>query len=140
MDEEYFGVSEVAECAGVSTAAVCNWRKRKYKMFPRPVAVLALGPVWRADDIRKWLREVGRVSKGIKWERFCICAPATNKFEAGEVKLGDWYLGPRGRWGNDMMKAVQYVTRGEAEEVINNMPTVIRQYMRVDEVPKDKWN
>jgi hypothetical protein len=33
----------------------------KTKAFPEPVARLAAGPVWRADDVRLWAEETGRL-------------------------------------------------------------------------------
>jgi chromosome partitioning protein len=52
---ELLGLSEVAELAGVSKQAVTNWRSR-YKGFPEPASELVSGPVWRKEDIERWLR------------------------------------------------------------------------------------
>jgi len=54
MSIEYVGVAEVAEMAGVTNSAVCNWRRR-YLTFPKPVQELALGPIYNKDDIKSWL-------------------------------------------------------------------------------------
>lgn len=56
MDEQsILGIAEIANLCNVSPAAVTNWRKR-FKDFPKPVAVLKAGPVYRADEIEKWIR------------------------------------------------------------------------------------
>lgn len=54
---ELVGVQEIAILAGgVSSAAVANWRAR-FRDFPRPVAVLAGGPVFEADQVKSWLNK-----------------------------------------------------------------------------------
>jgi chromosome partitioning protein len=55
-EEDLLGLFEVAEMAGVTPAAVANWRKRA-KDFPKPVANLKSGPVFRLSQIRAWLRK-----------------------------------------------------------------------------------
>src|SRR5262249_50797096 len=42
--------------AGVSAAAVANWRTR-FSDFPAPMADLHSGPVFRRDQVRSWLRK-----------------------------------------------------------------------------------
>lgn len=42
--------------AGVSSAAVANWRFR-LRDFPRPIAVLAGGPVFEGGQVRAWLKK-----------------------------------------------------------------------------------
>jgi len=54
-DLELIGLYEVAELAGVSPSAVANWRRRNPD-FPRPVATLKSGPVFRASEVRAWLK------------------------------------------------------------------------------------
>lgn len=49
------GINEIAEIAGVSRQAVANWRAR-FPDFPKPLADLKAGPVFRATLIRAWLR------------------------------------------------------------------------------------
>jgi chromosome partitioning protein len=49
------GISEIAELAQVSRQAVTNWRTRVAD-FPQPIAELSSGPVFRASDIRRWLK------------------------------------------------------------------------------------
>ena len=50
------GLAEVAELAGVTPAAVGNWRTR-FSDFPEPVATLRAGPVFDQNQIRRWLRK-----------------------------------------------------------------------------------
>jgi chromosome partitioning protein len=52
---EFLGVYEIARMAGVTPQAVANWRKR-IEDFPSPVAELKSGPVFRRDQVRRWLR------------------------------------------------------------------------------------
>ena len=55
------GLAEVAEIAGVTPAAVSNWRSRAPD-FPAPVADLRAGPVFDGKQIRRWLRS----NKGVR--------------------------------------------------------------------------
>jgi Z1 domain len=52
--QDIVGINEIAEMAGVSRQAVTNWRSRTAD-FPRPIADLASGPVFRRAQIRAWL-------------------------------------------------------------------------------------
>lgn len=54
--ESLVGIAEIAELYGVKPAAVTNWRKRFADDFPQPVTVLKAGPIFRADDIDRWIR------------------------------------------------------------------------------------
>jgi hypothetical protein len=54
--EALMGVTEIAEVAGVTRAAVTNWRSR-HRDFPSPVAELRSGPVFNAADVRRWLQD-----------------------------------------------------------------------------------
>lgn len=54
MDERV-GLAEIAEFAGVSAAAVSNWRKR-FPDFPDPVETLRAGPIFDGRQVRRWLR------------------------------------------------------------------------------------
>lgn len=56
MEKGVIGLAEVAELAGVSTAAVSNWRNR-FPDFPEPVETLRAGPIFDSHQIRRWLRE-----------------------------------------------------------------------------------
>lgn len=49
------GVSEIAEMAGITKQAVSNWRER-FADFPKPVADLKSGPVWRYPTVQDWAR------------------------------------------------------------------------------------
>lgn len=55
-EAEWVGLFEIAEMAGVSRSAVANWRVRR-RDFPRPVINLKSGPVFRRDQVRRWLRK-----------------------------------------------------------------------------------
>jgi chromosome partitioning protein len=55
QDPDLTGLFEIAELAGVSPSAVANWRKRSAD-FPRPVADLKSGPVFRKGEVRAWLK------------------------------------------------------------------------------------
>lgn len=48
------GVAEIAHAAGVGNAAVINWGKR-HPDFPRPLMVMAAGPVWVWAGVAEWL-------------------------------------------------------------------------------------
>jgi len=47
------GTTEAAAILRVSRQVLYNWRRRKAD-FPKPVAILAQGPVWRRGDIEEW--------------------------------------------------------------------------------------
>lgn len=48
------GIYEIAQMAGVSAAAVANWRSR-HSDFPAPVSDLKSGPVFKLGEVRHWL-------------------------------------------------------------------------------------
>jgi chromosome partitioning protein len=50
------GISEIAEMANVTRAAVTNWRNRKPD-FPKPVTELASGPIFEKEKIKQWLQD-----------------------------------------------------------------------------------
>ena len=52
--DELYGIYEIAEMAGVTRAAVANWRKR-FRDFPDPVKELRSGPVFDRGQVRQWL-------------------------------------------------------------------------------------
>lgn len=58
--EELIGLSEIAQMAGVTTAAVNNWKNR-YNDFPVPVAELKAGVVFNKEQIETWLRKRGKI-------------------------------------------------------------------------------
>jgi chromosome partitioning protein len=55
IDDQLVGIFEIAEMAGVTRQAVANWRTRTSD-FPAPVAELQSGPVFRRDQVRRWLK------------------------------------------------------------------------------------
>ncbi len=62
------GIYEIAHMAGVTAAAVWNWRVRHQDTFPKPLAELKSGPVFDRADIERWLWLTGRLPQsGIKW-------------------------------------------------------------------------
>jgi chromosome partitioning protein len=56
VDDELVGINEIAEMAKISKQAVVNWRAR-IADFPKPIAALASGPVFRRSQVRSWLRK-----------------------------------------------------------------------------------
>ena len=58
-DAALVGVFEIAELAGVSRTVISNWRTRDSR-FPPPVAELRSGPVFRTDQIKRYLRRRDR--------------------------------------------------------------------------------
>ena len=54
-DIELMGTSEVAALLGLSRQRVLKIAERED--FPRPLAILKMGNVWRGDDIRHWVSE-----------------------------------------------------------------------------------
>lgn len=52
---ELMGTSEVAEFLGVSRQRVLVLARQP--SFPPPLAVLRMGNVWRAADIRRWAKQ-----------------------------------------------------------------------------------
>jgi chromosome partitioning protein len=53
--DDLVGISEIAKMFNVSPAAVTNWRNR-FNNFPKPVAILKSGPVFKSEQIEKWNR------------------------------------------------------------------------------------
>jgi chromosome partitioning protein len=54
-DEDLVGIFEVAELAGVSRTVISNWRARDPR-FPKPIADLRAGPVFRGSEMRRYLK------------------------------------------------------------------------------------
>lgn len=48
------GVAEVARHMGVRRQAVCNWPVRYPREFPKPVVILASGPVYLLSEVLAW--------------------------------------------------------------------------------------
>ena len=59
--DELVGIAEIAKMFDVSPAAVTNWRSR-FDDFPRPILVLKSGPVFRAEQIKKWYRRRNKMA------------------------------------------------------------------------------
>jgi len=53
---ELAGVGEIADMAQVSRQAASQWRTR-YEDFPKPLADLAMGPIYNRADIEAWLKK-----------------------------------------------------------------------------------
>jgi predicted DNA-binding transcriptional regulator AlpA len=47
------GLTEISKLIGVSKRTASRYAARED--FPRPVAELAMGPVWLADDVEDWI-------------------------------------------------------------------------------------
>jgi predicted DNA-binding transcriptional regulator AlpA len=56
--EEMVGATEVADMLGVTRSRVHQLAQRE--SFPKPVAVLRAGFIWRRVDIERWMRSTGR--------------------------------------------------------------------------------
>ena len=54
--DDLIGLFEIAELAGVTPAAVANWRTR-HRDFPPAVSDLRSGPVFQLSQVRKWLKK-----------------------------------------------------------------------------------
>lgn len=54
--DDLVGIFEIAEMAGVKSAAVANWRTR-FDDFPTPIATLRSGPVFFRSQVRRWLNQ-----------------------------------------------------------------------------------
>jgi len=57
---DFIGLYEIAKIAGVTTAAITNWRKR-FDDFPSPISDLKAGPVFSKSQIISWLRKRGKI-------------------------------------------------------------------------------
>lgn len=55
--------AEIARLAGVGRAAVSNWRRR-HADFPEPVLGTRANPVFRLDEVERWLRLQGKLPEG----------------------------------------------------------------------------
>jgi chromosome partitioning protein len=63
--EDIVGIAEIAELAGVTTAAVANWRTRG-RRFPEPLFVRRAGPFFSRRAVERWIRrrETQKTRKG----------------------------------------------------------------------------
>ena len=57
-DARLLGLSEVAELLRASKQVVGNWRQRRDD-FPKPIAELKSGPIWRHDEVVAWAATAG---------------------------------------------------------------------------------
>lgn len=57
--DDFVGIGEIAQMAGVSKQAVANWRVR-LPGFPAPISELQSGPVFSRSQIRSWLKRKQR--------------------------------------------------------------------------------
>lgn len=57
--DDLIGGSEVARMAGLTTAAVCNWAKRKSDDVPKPIVTPpgASGPLYSRTAVAEWLMD-----------------------------------------------------------------------------------
>lgn len=62
--DDLVGIAEIAKMFDVSPAAVTNWRNR-FDDFPKPIIVLKSGPVFRAEQVKKWNRRNNNMSKKV---------------------------------------------------------------------------
>lgn len=51
--DQLVGAAEIADLLGVSRQRVTQLTSRGD--FPRPVATLAMGKIWRRDDVEEWI-------------------------------------------------------------------------------------
>ena len=57
--ETLVGSYELTQLLGVKRARV--YQISSADDFPQPAAVLAMGSIWRLDDIKEWARRKGRI-------------------------------------------------------------------------------
>jgi predicted DNA-binding transcriptional regulator AlpA len=60
MLDELVSTVEIASTLGVSRQRVDKLSRTE--AFPKPVAVLAIGRIWRRRDVEAWARETGRLN------------------------------------------------------------------------------
>src|SRR3954451_12398679 len=53
-------LAEIARIAGVTRAAVSNWRRR-HPNFPAPTGGTDISPLFALDDVQGWLRAQGKL-------------------------------------------------------------------------------
>ena len=58
---EFVGLYEIAEMAGVTTAAVNNWKNRYKDSFPAPIADVKAGTFYEKSQVEAWLRKRGKI-------------------------------------------------------------------------------
>ncbi len=60
MAAELVGIFEIAEMLGITRQRV-DAIVRTHPDFPKPVAELRAGRIWRRDDVEAWARQSGRM-------------------------------------------------------------------------------
>lgn len=60
MPEDLVGMAEIAQLLDVSKARV-DQLARQHPKFPKPVAELSAGRIWRREDVEEWARATGRL-------------------------------------------------------------------------------
>ena len=60
-EDELVGPAEIAVYLGVSRQRV-DALARTHEDFPRPIAELSAGRIWRKADIVEWAQRTGRIS------------------------------------------------------------------------------
>lgn len=88
--------SEIARLAGVTRAAVSNWRRR-YDDFPAPAGGSAGSPLFALSEVRQWL---GRQRKGQD------IPPGVRLWQA-----------LRAAYGNDMTADAEFLAQRHGHEV-----------------------
>lgn len=111
--------AEIARLAGVTRAAVSNWRRRRSD-FPAPVGGTSASPLFSLAEVRQWLegqREGREVS--------------------GEVRL---WQALRGTYGEEMVRALAAVgnyLRGDAEQLTDQTAREAVDRLVVDRTPTE---
>ena len=55
-DSGLLAPSDIADLAGVSRAAVSNWRRRRESEFPEPVGGTKANPLFNREEVENWLK------------------------------------------------------------------------------------
>ncbi|MFI7239456.1 N-6 DNA methylase [Streptomyces cyaneofuscatus] len=111
--------AEIARLAGVTRAAVSNWRRRRSD-FPAPVGGTSASPLFSLAEVRRWLdgqRDGREVS--------------------GEVRL---WQALRGAYGEDMARALAAVGKylwGDAEELVDQAAREAVDGLIADRMPAE---
>jgi predicted DNA-binding transcriptional regulator AlpA len=57
--DQLMGIAEIADLLGISTQRVDQLARQG--AFPRPIAELRAGRIWRQRDVELWARRAGRI-------------------------------------------------------------------------------
>ncbi len=60
MPQDLMGIAEIRALLDISRQRADQLTRRAD--FPRPVAELAMGKVWAAEDVRRWAKNDGRLA------------------------------------------------------------------------------